>query len=195
MIDEKILWEFGAVEKRLTKGETLFFEGELPVFYYQVLSGTMKMNNYNENGSETIQAIFTNGQSFGEPAILGNFPFPANAEAVDDTHLICLEKGRFIEMLSAHPAICLELLRVISKRLQFKAMIAKEISGHEAEHRILTLLNYLKQNAGTEGEFQINITRQTIASLIGLRVETVIRAIGELNKKGKIEIRNRKIYL
>lgn len=195
MIDEKILRENGAVEKLLEKGETLFLEGEMPVFYYQVLSGTMKMNNYNERGNETIQGIFTAGQSFGEPAILGGFPFPANAEAVGKTRLICLEKHLFIEMLRAHPAICIELLRVISKRLQFKAIIAKEISGHEAEHRIMTLLKYLKSNAGTEGEFRVDITRQTIASLVGLRTETAIRAIRELKKKGVIKLYKRKIYL
>lgn len=195
MIDEKILKDYGAVEKRLAKGKTLFLEGEVPVFYYQVLSGTMKMNNYNRNGNETIQAIFTKGQSFGEPAILGDFPFPANAEAVENTHLICLEKDRFIEMLRAHTDICIELLRGISKRLQFKAMIAKEMSGHEAEHRILTLLKYLKSNAKTDGEFRVDITRQTIASLVGLRVETVIRTIGELKRKEEIKVQNRKIYL
>ncbi len=195
MIDEKILREYGAVEKRLAKGMILFVEGELPVFYYQVLSGSIKMNNYNENGNETIQAIFTKGQSFAEPAILGDFPFPANAEAVEDTHLICLEKARFMEMLRMHADICIELLGVISKRLRFKAMIAKEISGHEAEHRVLALLNYLKANNGVCGEFQVNLTRQTIASFVGLRVETVIRAIGELKNKGLITVRNRKIYL
>ncbi|MBK8501553.1 MAG: Crp/Fnr family transcriptional regulator [Saprospiraceae bacterium] len=195
MIDETILREYGAVEKQLVKGEILFVEGDTPVYYYQVLSGIMKMNNYNENGNETIQAIFTKGQSFGEPAIFGDFPFPANAEAVENTCLICLEKKRFIEMLKEHAVICIELLRVISKRLQFKAMIAKEISGHEAEHRILAFLNYLKTNSGTQGEFQVNLTRQTIAGFIGLRVETVIRAIGELKRKGEIKVRNRKIYL
>lgn len=195
MIDEILLRKYGAVEKQLEKGEILFLEGETPVFYYQVLSGTMKMNNYQGNGSETIQAIFSKGQSFGEPAIFGDFPFPANAEAVENTRLICLEKSRFIEILKTHPAICIEILRVISKRLQFKAMIAKEISGYEAEHRILALLNYLKTNAKVNEEFQVNITRQTIASFVGLRVETVIRAIGELKRKGVIKVRSRKIYL
>ncbi|MCB0628447.1 MAG: Crp/Fnr family transcriptional regulator [Lewinella sp.] len=195
MVEEKTLRAYGAVEKYLAKGETLFLEGEMPVFYYQVLSGAMKMNNYNEKGNETIQAIFQPGQSFGEPAILGGFPFPANAEAIEDTRLICLEKNRFIEMLRAQPAICIELLRVISRRLQFKAMIAKEIGGHEAEHRILTLLHYLKAKAEAKGEFRIDITRQTIASLVGLRTETVIRAIKEMKKKGAIKVHNRKMYL
>ena len=69
------------------------FEGEVPVFYYQVLSGTMKMNNYNRNGNErNYTGNFTKGQSFGEPAIWGDFPSQQMLEAVENTHLICLEK-------------------------------------------------------------------------------------------------------
>lgn len=195
MIDEKILRKFGAVEKRLEKGEILFLEGNEAFFYYQILSGVIKMNNYNENGREMIQGLFTKGQSFGEPALLGNFPFPANAEAVEKAHLICLEKSLFFEMLKKCPEISIQLLEVISKRLQFKAMIAKEISGYEAEHRILTLLHYLKKNSKQEKEFCINMTRQTIASLIGLRVETVIRSVNELKQKGSLKIKGRKIYI
>ncbi|MCB9339018.1 MAG: Crp/Fnr family transcriptional regulator [Lewinellaceae bacterium] len=195
MIDEKILRKFGAVEKRLEKGEILFLEGNEAFFYYQILSGVIKMNNYNENGREMIQGLFTKGQSFGEPALLGNFPFPANAEAVEKAHLICLEKSLFFEMLKKCPEISIQLLEVISKRLQFKAMIAKEISGYEAEHRILTLLRYLKKNSKQEKEFCVNMTRQTIASLIGLRVETVIRSVNELKQKGSLKIKGRKIYI
>ncbi len=195
MIDVATLRKHGAVEKQLARGEILFLEGDPAVFYYQVLSGAIKMNNYNDKGNEMIQGIFRDGQSFGEPAILGGFPFPANAEALEPTSLICLEKHRFFEMLKAQPETGIELLRVISKRLQFKAMIAKEMSGHEAEHRIMALLRYLKKNAEVEEEYRVNITRQAIASLVGLRVETVIRAIGELKKRGLVKVRNRKIYL
>jgi CRP-like cAMP-binding protein len=74
-------------------------------------------------------------------------------------------------------------------------MIAKEISGYEAEHRILTLLRYLKKNSAQEKDFCVNITRQTIASLIGLRVETVIRSVNELRQKGRLKIKGRKIYI
>lgn len=74
-------------------------------------------------------------------------------------------------------------------------MIAKEINCHEAEVRILNLLRYLKEDSGQETEFQISLTRQTIANIIGLRVETVIRAIKKLKEKQYIKVKDRKIYL
>ena len=40
----------------------------------------------------------------------------------------------------------------------------------------------------------VEITRQQIADLTGLRVETVIRAIKSLEKKGEVTIKDRKVY-
>lgn len=195
MIDEGLLKTYGAVNKHLAKGQFLFNEGDTPVFYYQIQEGQVKMNNYNEDGQETIQGLFGAGQSFGEPAVLGDFVFPANAEAIEDTQLICLEKHRFLELLREHPEVSLQLLQILSKRLRFKAILSKEVKGHEAEHRILELLSYLKKEAGVADEYCVNITRQTIANLTGLRVETVIRTIKQLEKTNRITIKARKIYL
>ena len=54
MINIELLRQYRAVEKKLDKDEILFQEEDKAVFYYQILSGSMKMNNYNENGQETI---------------------------------------------------------------------------------------------------------------------------------------------
>ncbi|MGB1217549.1 MAG: Crp/Fnr family transcriptional regulator [Saprospiraceae bacterium] len=195
MIKEDLLLKYGAVHKTLTKGEVLFCEGDEAFFFYQLVSGRLKMNNFNDEGQETIQGIFNAGESFGEPAILGHFPFPAGAESLEKTELICLEKSRFLQLLKEHPEISIHLLETLSKRLRFKAILSKEVKGHQAEHQILTLLELLKKEAKTEGEYQIEITRQTIANLTGLRVETVIRAIKKLEGKGVIKIIARKLYI
>jgi len=195
MIDENILIKYGTVQKKLTSGEMLFQEGDNPIFYYQILDGEIKLTNYNDKGKEMIHGIYSNGEGFGAPAILGNYAFCSNAEATKETKLICLEKSRFFEMLNENHDISLQFLQEISKRLQFKTMIAKEINCHEAEQRILNLLAYLKEEAGQKTEFQIRFTRQTIANIIGLRVETVIRAIKSLKEKKHIKVKNRRIYL
>jgi len=195
MIEIALLKEYGAVEKHLDKGEMLVQEGEIAIFYYQILSGVVKMNNYNDDGQETIQGIFEAGKSFGEPAILGDFAFPANAIAVEQSVLICLEKSRFLALLKANPDVSIQLLGILSKRLRFKAILSKEVKGFDAEHQIMTLLNYLKKDANGGAHFQIDMTRQTIANLTGLRVETVIRSLKKLAIEGKITIENRKVYL
>ena len=57
MVSDDILYQYGAVEKRISKGETLIQEGEIPVFYYQVLSGEVRLVNYNDKGKEMIQPV------------------------------------------------------------------------------------------------------------------------------------------
>ncbi|MGB0839274.1 MAG: Crp/Fnr family transcriptional regulator [Chitinophagales bacterium] len=195
MIDETLLRSYGAVEKQLKKGAFLFMEGDNAVNYYQIVAGKLKMNNYNDAGQEMIQGLFEAGDSFGEPAILGDFPFPANGEVIEDVVVLCLEKKRFFTLLHDHPSVSIALLKVLSRRLRFKAMLSREVKGFDAEHRIMTLLNYLKTQAQIEGEYCVDITRQTIGDLTGLRVETVIRTIKILQTKGLVQIRKRKLYL
>ena len=195
MIEPQLLEQYGAVHRQYARGEMIVQQGAEAVFYYQVLEGAVKMNNYTEDGQEIIQGIFKAGESFGDPAIFGDFPFPANAESIADSVLICLEIQRLFQLLADHPQVSLSLLNILSRRLRFKAILAREMKGYEAEHRILTLLQYLKDKAGSQDPFVVDITRQTIADLTGLRVETVIRAIKSLEKQGALKIEQRKIML
>jgi len=73
-------------------------------------------------------------------------------------------------------------------------MIANELSGHAPEHRILTLLDFLKKESGVKGKHKVKLTRQKIADLTGLRVETVIRTINVLVAQKKLMKTERKIY-
>lgn len=197
MIPENLLLDFGAKKVSYTKSDRLFVEGDSALNFYQVSSGEIKMNNYNADGKEFIQGFFSSGQSFGEPPLLANVKYPANAEATADAVVLQLHKERFLELLAEHPDIHLEITETLAKRLFYKAIMASEISSQEPEHRILRILDYLKKHVHhIEGkyEFKVDLTRQQIADLTGLRVETVIRAMKGLEKKGEIQIKKRKAY-
>ena len=197
MIPENLLIDFGAVQTTFKKGELIFREGEQPHFYFQVVSGEVKMNNYNDEGKEFIQNIFTSQQSFAEPPLFTETTYPANAEAITDCSVFKLPKESFINLLEKHPKIHMQITRTLANRLHFKAIMASEISSQDPRHRILRLLDYLKQSVlknKTPFSFQVDLTRQQLADLTGLRVETVIRVIKDLEKKGELKIKNRKVY-
>lgn len=196
MIDENLLQNHGAKRVAFSKGDQLFREGESAINFFQVASGEIKMNNYNEEGKEFIQGIFSIGQSFGEPPLLANVKYPANAEALSDVEVFQLTKEQFLELLSSNPKVHLKITETLAKRLYYKAIMVSEISSQEPEHRILRIIDYLKQVDKVEGEFKykLNLTRQQLADLTGLRVETVIRATKSLEKKGELQIKKRKVY-
>lgn len=197
MIDENLLLDFGAKRASYSKGDQLFREGDTAVNYYQVASGDIKMNNYNLDGKEYIQGLFTTGQSFGEPPLFANVKYPANAEAISDAEVLQLHKDQFLELLTSHPDIHLKITETLASRLFYKAIMVSEISSQEPEHRILRILDYLKKHVHHIEEryqFKVDLTRQQIADLTGLRVETVIRTMKGLEKKGEIKIKQRKVY-
>lgn len=197
MITVELLEKYGVIKKSFDKNDIIFEEGNLPLHYYQIISGEVKMSNYNDDGREFIQGIFYNGQSFGEPPLFLNQKYPANAIAVENTEIFILPKENFMRLLEENPKVSIQIIENLAQRLYYKSVMAAEISTHEPEHRVLKLIdhgiayfNFQKDKNG----YLINFTRQQIGDLTGLRVETVIRTIKTLEKKGELKIINRKVY-
>lgn len=197
MINEPLLLDFDARIKKYSKGELIFSENETARYYYQIISGAVKMNNYNDDGKEFIQNVFYKTQSFGEPPLFIDVKYPANAIAFSDCKLLVLEKSKLFELLYKHPKIHLNITKSLANRLYYKAIIASEISSQEPEHRVLRFLDYLKNDVykiAGEFTFKVDYTRQQIADALGLRVETVIRVIKNLEKQKKVQIDKRKVF-
>ncbi|KVV14560.1 Crp/Fnr family transcriptional regulator [Flavobacterium sp. TMP13] len=197
MIASSLLQKYGVQIKSYSKNELIFEEGKSPSHYFQILSGEVKMNNFNDDGREFIQGFFNENQCFGEPPLFLNRDYPANAVAVEDVQLYVLPKSSFMELLHDNPDVSLKVIENLAQRLYYKSVMAAEISNHEPEHRVLRLFDYsitffnFKKD---ENGYLINLTRQQIGDLTGLRVETVIRAIKSLEKKGEVKIISRKVY-
>ncbi|MEL1253378.1 Crp/Fnr family transcriptional regulator [Flavobacterium sp. DGU38] len=197
MITPELLEKHGALKKSFDKNQVIFEEGIFPSNYFQIFLGEVKMSNYNDDGREFIQGIFYKNQSFGEPPLFLNQKYPANAIAVEDTEIFVLPKANFMKLLEENPKISIKIIENLAQRLYYKSVMAAEISTQEPEHRVLKLIdhgivyfNFKKDKNG----YLINFTRQQIGDLTGLRVETVIRTIKNLEKKGELKIINRKVY-
>ena len=197
MIATELLEKYDASKKVFDKMAIIFEEGNLPAYYYQIVSGEVKMSNYNDDGREFIQGIFYKEQSFGEPPLFLNQNYPANAIAVEDSEILLLSKNNFMKLLEENPFVSIKIIQNLAQRLYYKSVMAAEMSTQEPEHRVLKLMdhgiayfNFQKDENG----YLINFTRQQIGDLTGLRVETVIRTIKALEKKGVLKIINRKVY-
>ena len=195
MIPVEIIEQYKPATTHIPKGTFLFMEGEHARFYFQIITGKVKMININAEGKEFVQGVFEDGQSFGEPPVFHNGRYPASAKTEAPTHLYKLGKDKLLTLLKEHPNVHMHFTSVLAKRLMYKAMIMKEISSHDARHRILAFLDHLKQEYGQDEEsFLISLTRQQLSNLLGIRVETVIRTVKLLAQDGEIELKGRKMY-
>jgi CRP/FNR family transcriptional regulator, cyclic AMP receptor protein len=195
-IDTDILLTMGATYKKLSAGEVIFNEGSLCSFYHQLESGSVKWVNIDEDGNEFIQNMIEPGECFGEMPLFDDLPFAASAVAETDAVVIRLHRSQFNQLILERPDIHFNFTRLMSERLRYKFMLLKELSHHDPEHSISKLLSYLKQNRKSVCDkcYKVNLTRQQIANMTGLRVETVIRTIRHLHDKGQLTIAKGKVY-
>ncbi|OIR01366.1 cAMP-activated global transcriptional regulator CRP [mine drainage metagenome] len=195
-IDIDTLLAWGATYKKVNAGEIIFKEGTSCSFYYQLVSGSVKWVNIDEEGKEFIQTIIEPGECFGELPLFDDGPYAAAGIAEEDSIIIRLSKPTFLQLLKENHHIHLAFSKLLAARVRFKFLILKSIAYNAPEARIAALLNYLKKE---NKNFcpkcnQLKLTRQQIADMTGLRVETVIRAMRSMHDKGELVIEKGKVY-
>lgn len=198
MVDIDLLLAWGATYKKYVAGEMVFCEGCEGRYFHQLVEGRVKWMNVDEDGREFIQKFIEEGESFGEIPLFDDGPYVSNAIADKDSIVIRLPKGSFLQLLSENPALHFSFTRLITERLRNKFIMLKEVASQDPERKVVTILDEYKKGvlAGDSRDtIRINLTRQEIADMTGLRVETVIRTIKHLEEKGILAIEKGKVYI
>jgi CRP-like cAMP-binding protein len=196
MIDINQLISYGASYKKVKAGEVIFMEGSEAVYYFQLVSGTVRWVNLSNDGREFIQDIMIPGESFGELPLFDGLPYAATAIANEESLLIRLPATVFHQVLHDNPEIHFEFSALLSRRMRFKFLMQKEVAFHDPEERIEVLFDHFKKSGRHFCPHcnKVTLTRQQLADMTGLRVETVIRTIRQLHTKGKVSIQRGKVY-
>ncbi|SHJ97873.1 Crp/Fnr family transcriptional regulator [Epilithonimonas mollis] len=195
IIKESILRAMGAEVDTYNVSEIIFSEGDVPGYYYQIIDGEVKLNNYSEEGKEILQNILEKGQSIGESLLFMDKKYPVNAIATRLCSIIKLSKPKFFRLLEKYPDVWIDINKFISESLYFKQVMTMNLCSKSPASKLKILMDYLKNSHEVEEKFcyQIPLTRQQMANLTGLCVETTIRTLKTMEKKKILRIKNRKI--
>lgn len=195
IIKEELLHSVGATIKQYKPAEIIFSEGDPPNYYYQIITGEVKLNNYNDEGKEIIQTLLEDGQCIGESLLFMDKLYPINAIALTNCRVLKLPKSNFFELLKMYPDISFDMNRLLSQRLYFKLIMAQNLCTQSPMAKLKILMDYLKSSQKEQApySFMIPLTRQQMASLTGLCVETAIRTIKTMERNKILQIKDRKI--
>lgn len=196
MIDIDLLIACGGNFKKIAKGSTIFREGNTCNFYYQLVTGRVLWLNITDEGKEFIQTVIDPGECFGELPLFDSEPYAASAIADEDSVVIRIHKPVFEQLIKENHDIHFKFTRLLVQRIRFKIIILKSLASHHPPLMINALLNYLKKENLNfcADRTQLNLTRQQIADMTGLRVETVIRSMRQMHDDGLLFIEKGKVY-
>jgi|Deesub1362A_J573_1020465.scaffolds.fasta_scaffold00271_2 CRP/FNR family transcriptional regulator len=177
--------------KGFRKDEYIFMEEDPSDWLYIVARGRVKIVKHSLAGKDVILEIIPPGGIFGGVAVLDRRPFPASAQAMEQTDVIRISRKKLFDIIEDYPVLKLAMVRAFSNRLRNAHETLKNIATERVERRIASLLLKLSEKVGVrEGEYikiDFPLTRQEIADMVGTTVETCIRTMSKFQKQGLIK--------
>ena len=101
---------------------------------------------------------------------------------------------QFELMMKENFDITRDIIKYLSDVLRIKTLTLSAVFGKTPKGKALFLLNKVKKHIFKNKEGMVPFTRQEIANFLGVRVETIIRTIKELEDEGVVRIEKGKIY-
>ena len=187
------------MKETIKKKEEIFTEGDQPEWFYIVSKGKVKITKLSQEGKEIILEIISPTDIFGGVAVLRNFPYPANAVAMEDSEILKISRKNLMRLVDRFPNLMYCIALQLGDRMKSSYDSLKNIALERVEARIAALLLKLAKKIGEETKeglvIDMRLTKQDVADMVGTTVETSIRTFSKFKKQGLLSDANGKIII
>ena len=174
------------------KGQVILRQGDEGDSLFVIVSGRVRIYTLSPEGHELSVMIGDPGDFFGEMAMLDGEPRSANAEAMQRTEVLLLQRRAFRHHLLAHPTAALHIIETLSQRLRRTTESAEELVSLNVPQRIARKLLELAERYGVDhGDgtlIDLDLSQEAIASLVGTTRESANRALSRWREQGIVQI-------
>lgn len=168
---------------------TLFREGESSGYLYLLRTGQLKLTNLSANGREQIIGIGLPGHLLGFHT-MDDTAHSYTAEALTPVSVCTISRVDMEEVLRENPAVARRVIDIINEELVrargLVRLLGRKTSVEKVAAFVLSLSPLGFRN-GTPTELPLPLSRQEMADLLGLTVETVSRHMSEFKRAGIVD--------
>ncbi|HXY05741.1 MAG TPA: fumarate/nitrate reduction transcriptional regulator Fnr [Burkholderiaceae bacterium] len=180
-----------ATRRRIHRGESLFRAGDRFESLYAVRLGFLKSTLMSSDGHEQVTGFHMAGELVGLDGISGD-AHTCDVTALEDTEVCVIPYERVEEFATTLPALQNHLRKVMSREIVREHGVMLLLGSMRAEERLAAFLLNLSQRFEARGysrsEFVLRMTRAEIGSFLGLKLETVSRALSHFAQERLIEV-------
>jgi len=177
--------------RRYRRGDLVFCQGDAANELFVVQSGQVAIATRSVDGRESVVAVLEPGELFGEMPLFDGENRSTDARALKPSELVAVAYDDVRRMLEGRPELLWVVVRLLARRLRaadelLADAVFLDVAGRTAK-RMLDL-------AGGEDDFELPLTQEELAGMVGASRERVNKAIATFVRLGWITTVDRGRY-
>lgn len=203
-LDERVLAELQESVRTITygAGDLIFQQGGPSAGFYVIVSGLVQYGKRSgRRGRRRILKLLGPGDCFGEEMLFQAevCACPGYARALTETQVAFIERDAFVDFLKRHPVVMHRLCEYLSRQLRIFECKLVELAYEPVEQNLIRLLVILMDRFGVQKRggiaLEMPLSRQELAELLGVHLDTVIHELSKLREQGLIALRDHTIVI
>jgi CRP/FNR family transcriptional regulator len=182
----------------LTRGDTLFRNGQALGSLFVAREGAFKTVAMDGEGTPQVLGFHLPGELLGLDA-LGSGHHTSDAVALTQANVCEVPLSQLESIASQVPGLQHQLLRIMGQGMNRDQSHIEMLGRRNATERLAIFLHQLAERfraLGRSGEsFILPMSREDIASYLGLVIETVSRTLGKMQDDGIVAVNGRQVTI
>lgn len=183
---------------RLRAGQHLYWQGEPFRSVYVLHSGMLKTTELLDNGMEKVNDFHMAGTLLGLDGIDGDC-YSSSAVALQESEVCIVPFDQLEEVSRTVSALQHRLHKFMGREVRRAQTVTYLLGRMKAEERLAAFFLDLSRRYAAQGcsptRFSLPMSREDIASYLGLSVETISRQISRLQDLGLLMANKRDVEL
>jgi CRP/FNR family cyclic AMP-dependent transcriptional regulator len=172
------------------KGKTVFYEDDKGTSLYIIISGSVKITIYSDDGREHVIGYLKEKDFFGELSLIDGQPRSTSIIALDKLKVITLSRDNFLSLLKSNPEIISKIITSLCKKIRQTDSHISDLAFLTAPGRVARQLLRMAEDTGiVDGNsirIEHNLTRQEMANISNTTRETLTRIVMSFQDDGII---------
>jgi|SRR5689334_6329473 len=170
-----------ATEFTYRKDEEIYGEDETAEYVYQVVRGAVRTYKLLSDGRRQIGAFHLPGDVFG---LESGLTHRLAAEAIHDTTVRLVKRRALEQAAQTDVRVARDLWAITSGELRHAENHMLLLGRKTAMERVATFLLEMDRRLAATGMIALPMCRRDIGDYLGLTLETISRALSELQQQG-----------
>jgi len=170
-------------EKRFSRGEVIFDQGEKCRYFHIVAEGLVKVSICTFSGNKITYLIAGRGEPLNIVGAFTGSPRPISAVSFTNTVVLLIQREDFLSYVFKYPTIIPKIMAILGNAVDSANSKILDMIEKKVEQRLLKVLYTLQNKFGQRLKF----TSRDFAELAGTTTESTLRAMARFRKLGMIQ--------